>query len=105
MPGTRPARRSARAAPLPARGRAVAVIARTVAMTINPLQISLYAHPLLASVATCVCRNGKGRSCGHSWRRLITGPGANDKETSLLAGRSRAALPQLGLERSDARLQ
>jgi hypothetical protein len=32
-PGTRPARRSDRAAPLPARGRAVAFIALTVAMT------------------------------------------------------------------------
>src|SRR5215467_6030260 len=34
-PGTRPSRRSARAAPLPARGRAVALISLTVAMS-NP---------------------------------------------------------------------
>src|SRR5207302_6208584 len=40
----------------------------------------------------CVCRNGKGRSCGHSWRRLITGADANDKETAWSRSRAQALL-------------
>src|SRR5258708_22456562 len=87
-PGTRPARRSERAAPLPARGRAVAFIALTVAMT----------RILCDAFQGCVCCNMKrplprppggglpprGRS--RRLRRLITAAGGIDKEAQTPGG-------------------
>src|SRR5580698_9907045 len=59
IPGTRPARRSARAAPLPARERAVALIRLTVAMMISSSKALSYKWNSAASLQGCC--SGRGR--------------------------------------------
>src|SRR5262249_57077090 len=54
--GTRPARRSARAAPLPPRGRAVAFSSWTVAIVLYPLEFD-------DGIAAACLQGCRGRSC------------------------------------------
>src|SRR5450755_1722647 len=51
-PGTRPSRRTARAAPLPARGRAVALISLTVAIVGSSFH-AMDAHPTRRLASPC----------------------------------------------------
>src|ERR1700676_2561456 len=59
IPGTRPARRSARAAPLPARERAVALIRLTVAMMISSSKA--LSHKWNSAASLQGCGSGRGR--------------------------------------------
>src|SRR5450631_3258426 len=95
-PGTRPSRRTARAAPLPARGRTVALISLTVAI-VGSSFVAKDARPTkaagvpmlsgdeLAGVVPHAARSRRGQPPGVFWGRnrgLIASAPANDKKRS-----------------------
>src|SRR5437870_4246530 len=95
-PGTRPSRRTARAAPLPARGRAVALISLTVAIVGSFFQVHWKRHRPGGSRPHCFrviehasavldeTRSRRGQPPGVFWGRnrgLIASAPANDKKS------------------------
>src|SRR5580692_9858730 len=93
IPGTRPARRSARAAPLPARERAVALIRLTVAMMISSSKALSYKWNSAASLQGC---------CSGRGRRAYSGAGF-EKQGMMARGSSGRKLPGLTSARNAAR--
>src|ERR1700680_2902946 len=69
IPGTRPARRSARAAPLPARERAVALIRLTVAMMISSSKALSYKWNSAASLQGCGSDRGRRAYSGAGFEK------------------------------------
>src|ERR1700675_4265369 len=120
IPGTRPARRSARAAPLPARERAVALIRLTVAMMISSSKALSYKWNSAASLQGCCSGRGRraysgagfekqGTMARRSLGRNVPGlPAAGDDAARCLSrGRSAgsAGLAERRLQRRDAGLE
>src|ERR1700675_48345 len=89
IPGTRPARRSARAAPLPARERAVALIRLTVAMMISSSKALSYKWNSAASLQGC---------CSGRGRRAYSGAGF-EKQGRLARDSSGLKVPCISLAR------
>src|SRR5580693_245339 len=104
IPGTRPARRSARAAPLPARERAVALIRLTVAMMISSSKALSYKWNSAASLQGC--GSGRGRraysGAGFGKQGMMARRGLVRNVPGLTAG---AGLAERRLQRRDPGLE
>src|SRR6202140_3593792 len=119
IPGTRPARRSARAAPLPARERAVALIRLTVAMMISSSKALSYKWNSAASLQGCCSGRRRRAYSGAGFEKQgMTAPGspgrklpgltaARDATRCLSRGRGAgsAGLAERRLQRRDAGLE
>src|ERR1700719_4958776 len=95
IPGTRPARRSARAAPLPARERAVALIRLTVAMMISSSKALSYKWNSAGSLQGCCSGHGRRAYSGAGFEKQgMTAPGnSGRKPPGLTAARNAARCP------------
>src|ERR1043166_9011040 len=98
-PGTRPWRRIARAAPLPARGRAVALISLTVAMS-NPHVRLQRKRPLSRPFRPAGLQ---GCYLAEVTRLIAARMGGNKKAVRAPVAASRPGFADRGFERSDAR--
>src|SRR5580692_9061040 len=116
IPGTRPARRSARAAPLPARERAVALIRLTVAMMISSSKALSYKWNSAASLQGCCSGRGRRAYSGAGFekqgtmaqrRQSLREPGlrAPADPARYRAATGSAGLAERRLQRRDARLE
>src|SRR5579862_1829104 len=104
IPGTRPARRSARAAPLPARERAVALIRLTVAMMISLSKALSYKRNSAASLQGCCSGRGRRAYSGAGFEKqgMMARRRLGRNVPGLTAG---AGLAERRLQRRDARLK
>src|SRR5580698_10724268 len=103
IPGTRPARRSARAAPLPARERAVALIRLTVAMMISSSKALSYKRNSAASLQGCCsgCRRRAYSGAGFEKQGMMARRRLGRTVPGLTAA-SGAGLAERRLQRGDA---